>query len=56
LHRFRYRTAAIVGPWRRTRDEAVADAIRAKQATRSEEGELVWTVAGEIEEEDRDAA
>jgi hypothetical protein len=32
VERFRYRTKALVGSWRATREEAIADAIRAGQA------------------------
>ena len=48
---FRYRTATLLGPWRETAEAAVADAIRAKQARRDEEGEgWRWVVPGTIEE------
>ena len=48
---FRYRTATLLGPWRSTPDEAVRDAIRAKQARRDEEGTgWHWVVPGSIEE------
>ena len=48
---YRFRTAALSGPWRPTAIEAVADAICAGQATRAshlEEG-FRWLVPGEIE-------
>jgi hypothetical protein len=31
VERYRYRTKALLGPWRATREEAVADAQRAGQ-------------------------
>lgn len=47
---FRYRTAALVGPWRSSQKEARMDAVRAKQA-RNDAGEAFqWLVPGEIEE------
>ena len=47
----RYRTEALVGPWRRSRDEAIADALRAELAFRDDDTGLVhWRVAGEIEQ------
>lgn len=50
--RYRYRTCVLVGPWRRAREEALADALRARQARRSEAGpDIVWVVGGAIEEE-----
>jgi hypothetical protein len=52
---FRYRTATLLGPWRATSDAALADAIRAKQARRDEDGiGWHWVVPGSIEE--REAA
>jgi hypothetical protein len=54
---FRYRTAALVGPWRATEAAAADDAIRAKQAVR--EGEVAgwrWVIPGDIEERDSAAA
>ncbi len=50
--RYRYRTAVLVGRWRRSRDLAIEDAIVAKQARR-EAGDpsgLKWIVPGQIEE------
>ncbi len=47
--RYRYRTAALVGPWRDTAERALADAMRSKQARLEEGGELVWLVPGRIE-------
>lgn len=48
---YRYRTRALVGPWRDTPDEAFADALRARQARREEGGtKIVWVVDGDIEE------
>ena len=54
---YRYRTCAILGPWRRSREEAVADAVKARQAKWDEgDGRLDWLVPGEIEMERRAAA
>lgn len=48
---FRYRTATLLGPWRSTIEAAVADAVRAKQARRDENGRgWQWVVPGSIEE------
>jgi hypothetical protein len=48
---YRYRTATLLGPWRASSDEAVTDAIRAKQARRDEHGDgWHWLVPGNIEE------
>lgn len=50
MGRYRYRTSVLVGPWRDAPDQAVADAIRTRQARPDETGEgLVWLVPGEIE-------
>ena len=51
-HLYRYRTKALVGPWRQSRAQAIADALHAGQA-RSDEcdrGRLLWRVEGLIEE------
>jgi hypothetical protein len=51
-HIYRYRTKALVGPWRETRARAMADALRAGQI-RHDEGDrrkFVWLVEGRIEE------
>ena len=49
--RYRFRTKVLTGPWRPTAIEAIADAIRAGQATRASEREegFRWIVPGEIE-------
>lgn len=50
MGRYRYRTSVLVGPWRGSREKAVGDAVRARQARLGEAGdELVWLVPGEIE-------
>lgn len=51
MGRYRYRTSVLVGPWRDTREEAVADAVRSNQARMdgSHDG-LLWLVPGAIEE------
>ena len=50
--RYRYRTAALAGRWRDSREEAVRDAVKASQALAdaSAADGLSWLVAGEIEE------
>lgn len=53
MARYRYRTAALAGPWRALRQAALDDAVAAKQARPDEsapEG-VLWVVPGEIEEE-----
>jgi len=48
---YRYRTKALVGPWRPTRQQAIEDALRAGQA-RSDTAsgpDVNWRVEGEIE-------
>lgn len=49
---FRYRTSVLTGPWREAREDAVCDAVRAKQAEMEDEarGEVRWIVPGVIEE------
>jgi len=51
-HLYRYRTEVLVGPWRKTRLHALADALRARQVRRDEADrrELRWLVKGRIEE------
>ena len=51
-HRYRYRTSALVGPWRKTPRQAVLDALRARQAHRDSRDRQVlrWMVPGRIEE------
>ena len=53
LARYRYRTPALAGPWRESREAALRDAIAAKQARldESEPGGICWLVPGDIEEE-----
>ena len=49
---YRYRTPVLVGSWRPSRELAIEDAIRAKQASREDEESsgFKWIVPGEIEE------
>jgi hypothetical protein len=55
--RYRYRTCAILGPWRSSPDEAAADAVKARQARWDDNEEnLCWLVPGEIEKDHRAAA
>jgi len=57
MARYRYRTCAILGPWRRSPREAETDAVKARQARWTDSGDsLIWLVPGEIEKEQRAAA
>ena len=58
MRRFRYRTAALTGPWRDSVKEAMHDAARAKQAVFEEElpERIRWIVPGRIEEQNREGA
>ena len=51
--RWRFRTAALVGPWRPTAGQAAADAVAKGQAMRdeSEPHGIRWRVAGSIQRE-----
>lgn len=53
-HLYRYRTPALVGPWRKSARQAVLDALRANQARRDERDwhAVRWLVPGRIEETD----
>ena len=53
-HLYRYRTSALVGPWRKSARQAVLDALHANQARRDERDRKVlrWLVPGRIEETD----
>jgi hypothetical protein len=47
---FRYRTNALIGPWRASAVEAAADAVRAGQAERdAQAGALRWKCKGCLE-------
>lgn len=52
LSRYRYRTAALTGPWREDRRAAMVDAAKAKQAMLDEKDadSIRWIVPGKIEE------
>ena len=52
MSEYRYRTAALTGPWRETRREAICDAAKAKQAMIDEKDPeaIEWIVPGRIEE------
>lgn len=58
MRRYRYRTSVLTGPWREDRDEAVSDAVRAKQAEVEEgpAGKVRWIVPGVIEEQNCEAS
>lgn len=50
MSRYRYRTAALVGPWRDSHLKAETDAIAYGQAMiEPGSGKFVWRVPGEIE-------
>ena len=51
LVHYRFRTAALVGPWRKTREAALRDAVKAGQADvdQAQPDGLCWRVAGTIE-------
>ena len=58
MRRYRYRTAALTGPWRDSASEATHDAARAKQAVIDEalpDG-IRWIVPGRIEEQQTERA
>jgi hypothetical protein len=46
---YRYRTAVLVGPWRRSADQALQDAVAAGQAKLDHAGPR-WQVNGMVEE------
>jgi hypothetical protein len=48
---YRYRTPALTGPWRESPEDAVGDAVRAKQAQPDQDqpSGVKWIVPGEIE-------
>ena len=52
MRRYRYRTAALVGPWRESSARAARDAAKAGQMIVDGEDPLNfrWVVPGEIEE------
>ena len=52
MRRYRYCTSVLTGPWRESREDAVRDAVRAKQAEIEDEksGRVRWIVPGVIEE------
>ena len=52
MSRYRYRTAALSGPWRDSRREAMLDAAKAKQALVDDRkpDSIEWIVPGKIEE------
>ena len=53
MARYRYRTAALRGSWRDSRDQALRDAIEARQAIEDEDAAegVRWLVPGDIEAE-----
>ena len=57
-HLYRYRTSALVGPWRKSARQAVLDALHAKQARRDDHQRdtVHWLVPGRIEEMETNGA
>ena len=57
MARYRYRTPAVAGRWRDSRDDALRDAVMAKQASFDDSlpGGIRWIVPGSIEEEETSA-
>ena len=51
MRRYRYRTPALTGPWRDSNEDALRDAVSARQAEYDEErpSGIKWLVPGEIE-------
>ena len=51
-HLYRYRTPALIGPWRKSARQAELDAMRARQARRDgrDRQGMRWLVPGQIEE------
>lgn len=50
MPKFRYRTGALVGPWRDTPERARDDAVRAGQARPGEGPDIDWIIPGSIEQ------
>jgi hypothetical protein len=52
VRRYRYRTPALTGPWRDSYDDAIRDAVKARQAQIEDDGAsgVKWIVPGRIEE------
>ena len=57
MARYRYRTPAVAGRWRDSREEALRDAVIAKQASFDDSfpGGIRWIVPGTIEEQEASA-
>jgi hypothetical protein len=53
VRRYRYRTPALTGPWRDCAEDALRDAVSAKQAVvqAGQSDGVRWIVPGTIEEE-----
>ena len=53
MARYRYRTPALAGPWRDSREAALRDAIGANQARHDPDAPegVTWLVPGDIEEQ-----
>jgi len=47
--RYRYRSSVLLGAWQSTVQMARADAIRAKQAYRNEDGTITWQGSAGLE-------
>ena len=46
---YRYKTRALAGPWRQRPEQALSDALNARQAEIDERGVASWHVSGAIE-------
>ena len=53
---YRYSTAALIGPWRKSPGEALDDAIKAGQARYDMSGKRIELLVGRIEEKVQSAA
>lgn len=52
---FRYRTELVVGRWRATRREALADAVRCRLAHWTDQpGQVTWIFPGAVEEREEE--
>ena len=58
MRRYRYRTPALTGPWRDSNEDALRDAVSARQAEYDEDrpSGVKWLVPGEIESRNNEEA
>ena len=53
MRKYRYRTSVLAGPWRPSADQALGDAIKARQVVvEGEPSAIRWIVPGQIEEKE----